>query len=141
MRSIVQKEKQRRCYDMKLRYCSHGKLGSVIIVILVLLIAAVAILASDIYLSTNYSMLIFNDLKNTFFAYNCKSTEYSANVTKTVADLCTKYNSMQMAYVLDFGTLLGVMRNGRVIPWDHDCDFSMIHFDEIGSEKKYTAGD
>ena len=92
------------------------------------LLSSLVLVVSDVYLQTNYSMIVFNMLKNGWLHRDCKPKEYSANVTRTVAGMCHSYNSQHTPYMLDFGTLLGAMRNGGVIPWDHDCDFSLIHF-------------
>eukprot|EP01084_Bolivina_argentea_P305767 528253_1 len=110
-------------------FCSHKRIMlSILMFSAAILLVSVAVLLSDVYLRTNYSMVVFNDLKNTYLHNGCKSKEYRTNVTRTVAGLCTIYNSQRIHYMLDFGTLLGAMRNGSVIPWDHDCDFSFIHY-------------
>lgn len=88
----------------------------------------ILIMMHDVYLDTNYSMHIFNDLKNTWLHPKCKSNDYLAQLTNNVVLLCYQFNSQKIDYMLDFGTLLGAMRTGSVIPWDHDCDFSIINF-------------
>lgn len=35
----------------------------------------------------------------------------------------------EIRYWLDWGTLLGAMRNGRMIPWDFDIDIGIFHDD------------
>lgn len=43
-----------------------------------------------------------------------------------VAKLLEEHN---IKYWLDWGTLLGAVRNGRMIPWDYDIDLGMFHDD------------
>jgi phosphorylcholine metabolism protein LicD len=35
----------------------------------------------------------------------------------------------EIKYWLDCGTLLGAVRDGCIIPWDNDCDISILHDD------------
>lgn len=39
--------------------------------------------------------------------------------------LCKLFNTADVHYFLDAGTLLGVMRDGELIPWDDDLDFGV----------------
>lgn len=48
----------------------------------------------------------------------------------TLDSICKKHN---LVYWLDFGTLLGAVRNGKFIPWDDDVDISM----EMDSYNKF----
>jgi phosphorylcholine metabolism protein LicD len=41
---------------------------------------------------------------------------------KMLDDVTTILDSMQIRYCLDGGTLLGIMRENRLLPWDNDMD-------------------
>ncbi|MFC1482001.1 LicD family protein [Candidatus Neomarinimicrobiota bacterium] len=41
---------------------------------------------------------------------------------KMLDDVTTVLDSMQIRYCLDGGTLLGIMRENRLLPWDNDMD-------------------
>jgi phosphorylcholine metabolism protein LicD len=43
-----------------------------------------------------------------------------------VTDILDKYN---VKYWLDFGTLLGIVRENRILPWDDDMDISIFEQD------------
>jgi lipopolysaccharide cholinephosphotransferase len=59
--------------------------------------------------------------------------DYIANRPNTVASLLElkrvldKHN---ITFWLDYGTLLGAVRDGAVIPWDHDIDFGAVKNEE-----------
>jgi hypothetical protein len=40
-----------------------------------------------------------------------------------IVDVC---NEMGVPYHIDYGTLLGLVRDGDLIPWDHDMDMSIM---------------
>jgi hypothetical protein len=40
------------------------------------------------------------------------------------------FKENNLKYWLDFGTLLGAVRNGEIIPWDKDADFGILKKDE-----------
>ena len=44
------------------------------------------------------------------------------NVLEYIENICKKYN---IQYFADFGTMLGAVRHGGMIPWDDDIDISM----------------
>src|SRR5665647_3641659 len=52
---------------------------------------------------------------------------------KNLMELLTNFHEqakrLDIAYFLDFGTLLGCVRNGKIIPYDTDIDISMF-FDD-----------
>jgi phosphorylcholine metabolism protein LicD len=50
---------------------------------------------------------------------NYKKIEY---LILSITDLFNKNN---IPYWVDFGTLLGIVRDGSIIPWDHDGDISV----------------
>lgn len=38
-------------------------------------------------------------------------------------------NKLNISYFLTAGTLIGIMRDGELIPWDHDIDIMLLHQD------------
>jgi hypothetical protein len=52
-------------------------------------------------------------------------------VFKEVCELLSKNN---INYWICHGTLLGIIREGRLLPWDHDIDFAVWQF-EVSQEK------
>jgi len=63
-------------------------------------------------------------------AEECKLVGKHAEVAKTmlrkVTDLLDK---LEIGYVLSFGTLLGIVRENRLLPWDSDLDISIDYKD------------
>lgn len=61
---------------------------------------------------------------------------FADNGTKKLAhtylkELSTFFNDLGLKYYLNFGTLLGIVRDGELIPWDDDIDLAIIkEFDE-----------
>ncbi len=54
---------------------------------------------------------------------------------KLLSDVITIFESCNVNYWLEGGTLLGLRREGRLLPWDNDLDIS-IHESEIGKLDK-----
>lgn len=48
------------------------------------------------------------------------------NAIKMLAAVVEVLNQYQIKYYLDFGTLIGAMRDNSLIPWDDDIDISLI---------------
>jgi hypothetical protein len=64
--------------------------------------------------------------------------EHLRRMAKWVA---TRLNEAQVPYWVDFGTLLGIIRQGDIIPWDTDVDISVKSksFDDIWSLRFHGA--
>jgi len=48
---------------------------------------------------------------------------------KMLDDVTTIFEKHNIRYWLDFGTLLGIVREGRLLPWDDDMDISIFEED------------
>ena len=48
---------------------------------------------------------------------------------KMLHDVTTIFEKHGIRYWLDFGTLLGIVREGRILPWDDDMDISIFEED------------
>lgn len=44
------------------------------------------------------------------------------NIFKKVIEICERHN---LRYIVDYGSLIGIIRHGGFIPWDDDIDISM----------------
>ena len=55
-----------------------------------------------------------------------KNQEIAKQMLKDVIDIFDKHN---IRYWLDFGTLLGIVRENRILPWDDDMDISILEDD------------
>jgi phosphorylcholine metabolism protein LicD len=58
-----------------------------------------------------------------------KTTSYSCcknHLIELLSYLVETFNKHKVTYFLDYGTLLGCMRNNSFIPWDTDIDISII---------------
>jgi phosphorylcholine metabolism protein LicD len=55
-----------------------------------------------------------------------KNLEVAQKMLKDVTDIFDKHG---VRYWLDFGTLLGIVREGRILPWDDDMDISIFEDD------------
>lgn len=49
--------------------------------------------------------------------------ELNKKAVAMMAEVATVLESNKVAYALDCGTLLGIMREQRLLPWDNDIDF------------------
>jgi len=55
-----------------------------------------------------------------------KNLKIAEQMLKDVTDIFDKHG---VRYWLDFGTLLGIVREGRILPWDDDMDISIFEDD------------
>ena len=55
-----------------------------------------------------------------------KKLKIAEKMLKDVTEIFEKHN---VRYWLDFGTLLGIVREGRILPWDDDMDISIFEED------------
>ena len=55
-----------------------------------------------------------------------KHAEVAKTMLRKVTDL---FDKLGIEYVLDFGTLLGIVRENRLLPWDTDLDISIAEKD------------
>lgn len=64
---------------------------------------------------------------------NSRNTTLGENnfaAVKMLKEVTTVFENAKMKYVLDCGTLLGVYRENRLLPWDNDMDLSFFCSDE-----------
>lgn len=54
--------------------------------------------------------------------------EFAENCLKEIVDM---FNKNDITYYLDYGTLLGIVRDGKLIEWDDDLDFKISNSDVI----------
>ena len=59
--------------------------------------------------------------------YNQKNIKEAIKMLKRVTDILDEHN---IDYYLDFGTLLGAIREKGFIKWDHDMDISLVNEDD-----------
>lgn len=91
-------------------------------------------------------MLTFQDdffkdeIRNNFLISEMMKRAWAAHL-KILEELKALFRKYDLLYYADFGTLLGAVRHGGIIPWDDDIDISMpradfmkllAHADEIG---------
>ena len=91
-------------------------------------------------------MLTFQDdffkdeIRNEFLVSEMMKRAWAAHL-KILEELKALFKKYDLLYYADFGTLLGAVRHGGIIPWDDDIDISMpradfmkllAHADEIG---------
>jgi lipopolysaccharide cholinephosphotransferase len=62
-----------------------------------------------------------NQLKTKLPFYNSASLSLARNIIASLSDAAL---AMKIPLVIDFGTLLGIVRDGDLILWDDDIDFS-----------------
>jgi lipopolysaccharide cholinephosphotransferase len=68
---------------------------------------------------------LFRQLKDKFRPPLNFTGRYYGVACRLLRDTAEILNSAGITYFLDAGALLGLMRNGDLIPWDHDLDFLM----------------
>ncbi len=58
-------------------------------------------------------------------AIDFSQTEIREKATQVLLTLCAKLNASDVRYYVDAGTLLGIVRDGGLIPWDDDLDIAL----------------
>jgi len=58
-------------------------------------------------------------------AIDFSQTEIREQATSVLLSLCDKLNITDIRYYVDAGTLLGIVRDGELIPWDDDLDIAL----------------
>ncbi len=66
---------------------------------------------------------------------NQLSGKYAETAKKMLWDVTSILEKENIPYILDYGTLLGIVREKRLLPWDTDLDIS-IDYDFVKAFKK-----
>ncbi len=83
-----------------------------------------------------------DEIRNNFLISEMMKRAWAAHL-KILEELKVLFIKYDLLYYADFGTLLGAVRHGGIIPWDDDIDISMPradymklleHADEIGGD-------
>jgi hypothetical protein len=64
-------------------------------------------------------------------AIDFSRTEVREKAMQALLSLCAILNKTNIRYYVDAGTLLGIVRDGDLIPWDDDLDIA-LHADDLG---------
>lgn len=87
---------------------------------------------------------VFGSFESIIFSQCTKETKACANITNRfvakniccishmenlLIDIASEMNKHDIPYWVDFGTLLGLVRDGGVIPWDNDVDICILKED------------
>ena len=56
---------------------------------------------------------------------NFSDPKYHGRAKRLLLDVCDIFNQAQLPYTVDAGTLLGLCRDGDLIPWDDDLDLML----------------
>lgn len=75
----------------------------------------------------------FRDYYNFPFDVSTKLNEYAE---KTLEEACSLLESLGVNYYLCDGTILGIVRDDRLIPHDNDIDVSVVGDVDVGNLKK-----
>lgn len=77
-----------------------------------------------------------NNLFLSHYSYTTKlHTNEAENLIDFLNDVCETLKSMEVNYWLEGGTLLGAIRDKKLIPWDHDLDIGLLFESEKKSKK------
>ncbi len=77
--------------------------------------------------------------KNLFLSHYSYTTKLQSNEVENLIvflnDVCEILKRNNVNYWLEGGTLLGAIRNSKLIPWDHDLDIGLLFESEEKSKK------
>ena len=72
------------------------------------------------------------------YEYNGQKLFYHKHLIMLLTQLSAMMKANGIRFWLDFGTLLGAVRNGKIIPWDYDIDISISNYDTLRLLKVFS---
>lgn len=60
------------------------------------------------------------------YEYKGKPLSYHPTLQLQLKEIAKVLNELNVTYWLEWGTLLGAVRNGKIIPWDYDIDIGIL---------------
>ncbi|HUT44903.1 MAG TPA: LicD family protein [Sedimentisphaerales bacterium] len=72
------------------------------------------------------------------YEYNGQKLFYHKHLIMLLTQLSKMLKDNGIRFWLEFGTLLGAVRNGKIIPWDYDIDISISNDDTLKLLKVFS---